>query len=125
MKQRLKRPSSVRARSGGATTRPCQYARDACATTHGRAYRNGVTVHPRTATTRPWFSGLPRVRGFCLRRTAVQPYCTVVLPAVFLCFVLVDARGFLEPLTILEITLEVFLSIKNQGFLLRRRQNEF
>jgi len=48
-----------------------------------------------------------------------------VLSVVFLCFTFLDAWGFLEPLIFLKIILEVFLSIKIQGFLLRRRQNAF
>jgi len=51
--------------------------------------------------------------------------CAALLHAVFLCFSFFDVLGFLEPLIFLEITLEVFLSIKAQGFPLKRRQNAF
>ena len=69
--------------------------------------------------------GLLPVQSFCLRCTAVQPCCTVVSSTVFLCFAFFDVQGFLEPLIFLEITLEVFLSIETQGFILKRRQNAF
>jgi len=38
------------------------------------------------------------------------------LPAIFLYFVVIDARSFLGPLNILEIALKVFLSIETKYF---------
>jgi len=71
-------------------------------------------VHQRTAV--HWVHGWPcvcihRLRLFCL---AVHPCRTPVPCAVLLCVAILDAQGFLEPLTILKIALEVLFSIKNQ-----------
>jgi len=44
---------------------------------------------------------------------------------VFFFFAFLDAQGLLGPLIFLEIALEVFFSIKTQGFLLKARQNIF
>jgi len=83
------------------------------------AVANGTALQGRTAaraTTHGRASGA---------RAPMHPCRTPVPCAVFLCFAILDARGFLKPLMFLEIVLEVFLSIETQGFLLKRRQNAF
>ena len=62
---------------------------------------------------------------FCLGCTTVHPCCMPVPCTVFLCFAILDARGFLEPLIFLEIAFKVLFSIETWWFLLKWRQNAF
>ena len=96
----------------------------------GVGIHTGTALPRRMATrvrvqVRPCFSGLPPMRGFGLECTVLLPCCTLMSLAVFLCFTFLDAWGFLGPLIFLEITLEVFFSIKTQTFLMKARQNTF
>ena len=82
--------------------RPSHDAQAALATMHGQASRHGSA------------SRLLATRGSSLKCAAMQPYRTTVSSAIFHFFGSLDARGFLEPLMLLEIALEVFFSIKTQ-----------
>jgi len=78
------------------------------APTYGRASGARVDVRPGTAAR----AGYPEFGWFCLGCMAVHRYRTPVCGPVFLYSVVLDARGFIEPLIFLEIAREVFFSIK-------------
>ena len=83
------------------------------APTHGRAPNAWVTVHQITAVLQAhgWLYVQARLAVrcsavlayFCLGCTAVHPCWTPIFCTVFLCFAILNAWDFLEPLIFLEI----------------------
>ena len=85
---------------------------------HGRAGTYGcpctgarLPVHPRTTVhVAYWWSCVqarPAVRWLCQLRLLLPGCCPI-----FLCFAILGARAFLEPLIFLKIVREIFFSVK-------------
>ena len=121
-KKTEKRTRRVEVRAGTAVQRRtvarAPHSRPCARRTGGRASRHdhNTTVLRRLAA-RAWL--LSRVHGCA----------TLLHGCVVCCFSLLCLRWcsgeFLEPLIFLEMALEIFLSIKAQGFLLKVKQNTF
>ena len=111
-----KKTEKSRKRADPTDARPPMHRRTGDrAPTHGRAapaHGRAPPVHGRASMHGRPCASCAGFACFCLGCTAVHPCGTPVHSLVFLCFAILGAWGFLEPLIFLEIAREVFFSIK-------------